>query len=608
MNNNRRTAGKFRGGPPEIGMGAAAKAKDFKKTSRAFIVYLKPYQNSLILVLALAVMSTVFSILGPKILGDMTDIVTRGIVGGGIDFEAIKHTGIFLVGLYVSSAIFGYLQGYIMAGISQKITADLRQDISAKISKLPLAFFDRHEVGDTISLVTNDVENIGQNLNQGMIQTITSAVTLAGIVIMMLTINITMTVIALLILPLSMVFIKQVVKRSQRYYGQQQGLLGKMEGHVEEMFANHVIVKTFNGEKESVARFNDINESLYDSGWKSQFMSGLMMPIMHFISNLGYVSVTLVGGYLAIQGKVTIGGIQAFLQYMNQFTQPISQTANIASVFQTTIASVERIFEFLNAPEEAREPDGLGALQDIKGQVEFKNVFFGYDSEKLVINDFNAVISPKSNVAIVGPTGAGKTTIVNLLMRFYDIDRGSITIDGMDISKMKRQDVRKMFGMVLQDTWLFNGTVAENIAFGNSDATREEIMAAAEKAHIDHFIRTLPNGYDTVIADSIDNISAGEKQLLTIARAILADAPMLILDEATSSVDTRTESLIQSAMDTLTHGRTSFVIAHRLSTIRNADLILVMKDGNIIEQGKHEELLQQNGFYASLYNSQFAKA
>jgi len=606
---NRRRFRQHSGPPGSIGAGPVPKAKDFKKNAIAFARYLKPYWGSFIAVMFLAILSTVCSVLGPRILGGMTDIIIRGITASdGIDFVAIARTGYILVALYVSSALFGYIQGYIMAGVSQKITFALRKDVAGKVARLPLRYFDRHEKGDTSSLITNDVESISQNLSQSLVQVITSLVAIAGVLVMMLTISLPMTVLAIMVIPLSMAFIRTVVKRSQRYYAAQQSALGKMDGHVEEMFSNHVIVKAYNGEKESVARFNRISDDLYESGWKAQFMSGLIMPVMHFISNLGYVAATLLGGYLALQGKVTIGGIQAFLQYMNQFTQPISQTANIANVFQATIAAAERIFEFLAEEEEKAEKDAVSAPEVVSGRVEFQDVFFGYGPEKPVIHDFSASIAPRQNVAIVGPTGAGKTTIVNLLMRFYDVDKGKILIDGVDIRKMKRRDVRRFFGMVLQDTWLFSGTIAENIAFGKPEAGREEIVEAAKKAHADHFIRTLPHGYDTVLADSVDNISAGEKQLLTIARAILADAPMLILDEATSSVDTRTESLIQAAMDELTHGRTSFVIAHRLSTIRNADLILVMKDGNIIEQGRHEELLSRGGFYASLYNSQFAKA
>ena len=586
------------------------KPKNFKKTFAVFAVYLKPYWGRMFVMLALAVLSTLCAIAGPKILGNMTDVITRGIFNGasGIDFKAIAEIGYWLIGLYAASAALNYIQGWIMSSVSQKITYALRRDISIKISKLPLRYFDSHEKGDIISRVTNDVENISQNLNQGLIQVLASAVAIVGILVMMLMISWQMTIIALLVLPLSFGFVKMIVKRSQRYYIQQQESLGKMDGHIEEMFSNHAVVKVFNGEKDSEARFNGINKDLHRSGWKSQFVSGLMFPLMYFISNLGYVAVAIAGGWLAIMGKISIGGIQAFIQYMNQFTQPISQVANITNVFQMTIASAERIFEFLDEEEEAAEIATTPTPKEIQGKVEFKNVLFGYEAEKIVINDFTAHIEPHCNVAIVGPTGAGKTTIVNLLMRFYDIKSGSIIIDGLDIGRMKRRDVRQMFGMVLQDTWLFNGTVAENIAFGNRTATREEIIRAAAEAHVDHFIRTLPQGYDTVISDSVDNISAGEKQLLTIARAILADAPMLILDEATSSVDTRTESLIQSAMEKLTHGRTSFVIAHRLSTIKNAELILVMDKGNIVEQGRHQELLAKNGYYASLYNSQFAEA
>lgn len=599
----------FHRGPPGMEGGAGEKAKNFKKTAATFISYLRPYWWAFAFVGIFAVVSTVCSVIGPKMLGMMTDIIVRGLAGhNGIDFSALAKIALFLVGVYGVSALFSYIDAWIMTNVSQKITYAFRRDISQKIGKLPLRYFDRHENGDVISRITNDVETISQNLNQSMLQVITASITVVGILVMMFTISWQMTLIAVAVLPVSFIFVGLIVSRSQRYYNKQQDSLGAINGHIEEMFTNHVVVKSFNGEGRSIARFDEINGELYDSGWKSQFLSGLMIPLMNFITNLGYVAVAVVGGRLAIGGSVSIGDIQAFIQYMNQFTQPISQTANIANVFQTTAAAAERIFDFLAEAEEKPEFDTLRTPTTIAGEVEFKNVSFSYDAGQPIIKNFTTHIAPRCDVAIVGPTGAGKTTIVNLLMRFYDIDSGTITIDGLDIEKMKRQDVRRLFGMVLQDTWLFNGTIAENIAFGRADATRAEIVRAAEEAYIDHFIRTLPQGYDTVIADSVDSISAGEKQLLTIARAILANAPMLILDEATSSVDTRTETLIQAAMEKLTHGRTSFVIAHRLSTIRNAALILVMRDGNIVEQGNHHELLAANGFYASLYNSQFAGA
>jgi ATP-binding cassette subfamily B protein len=599
--------GPFRGGPPGAPRGGKTeKAKNFKKTFKTFVKYLKPYQVSLILVLLLALAATAFTIASPRILGQMTDVIVSGLLNHNkIDFSQIAKIGIWLISLYAASALFSYLQNWIMAKISQKITYSFRQNIAAKISKLPLSYLDHNEKGDIISRVTNDVETISQNLNQSLVQVITAAATVVGILIMMLVISWQMTLIALGILPLSFIFIRLIVKRSQNYYDTQQSALGEINGHIEEMFSNHAIVKAFNGEDRSINRFNDINANLYDSGWKSQFLSGLMMPLMHFISNLGYVAVAVVGGWLALMGKVSIGGIQAFIQYMNQFTQPITQTANIASVFQSTAAAAEKIFEFLEEGEEKPENNNTIKIKNVLGHVEFNKINFSYFPGQPIIKDFTAQVKPKCSVAIVGPTGAGKTTIVNLLMRFYDIDSGEILIDGTNIEKMQRSDVRRLFGMVLQDTWLFNGTIAENIAFGKPGATREEIVKAAQEAQIDHLIRTMPNGYDTIINDSIDSISAGEKQLLTIARAILANAPMLILDEATSSVDTRTEILIQTAMEKLTHNRTSFVIAHRLSTIKNADLILVMQNGNIIEQGRHQELLDKGGFYYSLYNSQF---
>ena len=538
----------------------------------------------------------------------MTTEIVKGLMSGtGINFENVAKIGFWLIGLYLFSAIFSYIQSWTMTNVSQKITYALRRDISNKIEKLPLRYFDKHENGDIVSRVTNDVETISQNLNQGMMQMITSVVTIIGILIMMLTISWQMTLIAIAVLPISLVLVSAIIKQSQRYYTGQQAALGEMDGHIDEMFSNHAIVRTYNGEDRSIETFEEINGRLHKSGWMSQFLSGLMMPIMNVISNFGYVGVAVTGGWLAINGRVSIGDIQAFIQYMNQFTQPITQTANIANILQATTAAAERIFEFVDEAEERPEIDTVAASKTIKGEVILDNVSFGYKSKQPIIKNFSAHIKPKQNVAIVGPTGAGKTTIVNLLMRFYDIDSGSISIDGVDISKMKKQDVRKQFGMVLQDTWLFQGTIAENIAYGKPNATRKQIIEAAKAAHVDHLINTLPDGYDTIISESADSISAGEKQLITIARAVLANAPMLILDEATSSVDTRTEALIRSAMDKLSHGRTSFVIAHRLSTIRNADVILVMKKGNIVEQGTHDELIAKNGYYCDLYNSQFSQ-
>jgi len=599
----------FRGGPMGMrGGGTPQKAKNLKKTLIRILGYLRPYWWRLGFVAVFAVISTVFAIISPKVLGNMTDEIIKGLIGHtGINFATINSIGLWLIGLYVISATFSYLQSWLMTTVSQKVTFAFRRDISEKIAKLPLRYFDQHENGQIVSHVTNDVETVSQNLNQGMTQIISSVITIIGILAMMISISWQMTLIAILVLPISIFVVSAIVKRSQRYYDRQQAALGEIDGHIDEMFSNHAIVKTFNGEKRSIDKFNAINTKLYTSGWKSQFMSGLMMPIMQFIGNIGFVGVAVMGGWLAINGKITIGDIQAFIQYMNQFTQPISQTANIANVLQATAAAAERVFEFLGQDEEETETNSIAAPKNIKGEVVLKDVSFGYNPDQLIIKHFSTHIKPKQNVAIVGPTGAGKTTIVNLLMRFYNINSGSISIDGIDTSTMKRNDVRKMFGMVLQDTWLFQGTIAENIAYGKHDASRVEIIKAAKAAHADHFICTLPDGYDTIISETADSISAGEKQLLTIARAILADAPMLILDEATSSVDTRTEALIQSAMDKLSHGRTSFVIAHRLSTIRSADVILVMKDGNIVEQGTHNELLAQKGYYAELYASQFAR-
>lgn len=597
----------FRGGPIGSG-GTVQKAKNLKKTLIKILGYLRPYWMYLGFVIFCAIVSTVFAIVSPKILGTMTDELIKGLMSrNGINFGAINAIGLWLVGLYVVSALFSYVQSWLMTTVSQKVTYAFRRDISLKISSLPLGYFDRHENGEIVSHVTNDVETISQNLNQGMTQIITSIITIIGILAMMISISWQMTIIAILVLPASIFIISRIVKQSQQYFDKQQAALGEVDGHIDEMFSNHVIVKTFNGEQRSINTFNKINEKLYVSGWKSQFLSGLMMPIMQFIGNIGYVGVAIMGGWLAINGKISVGDIQAFIQYMNQFNQPIAQAANVANVLQSTAAAAERIFEFLIQDEENKEVSAIKMPNNIKGEVVLNNVSFGYAKDKPVIKNFSTHIKSKQSVAIVGPTGAGKTTIVNLLMRFYDVGSGSISIDGIDTSTMKRNDVRRLFGMVLQDTWLFQGTIAENIAYGNHKATRKQIIAAAKAAHADHFINTLPDGYDTIINENSDGISAGEKQLLTIARAILADAPMLILDEATSSVDTRTELLIQSAMDKLSHGRTSFVIAHRLSTIKNADLILVMREGNIVEQGTHDELLNQHGYYAELYDSQFTQ-
>jgi len=599
--------GPMRGGPMSMG-GTVQKPKHFKKTMKRILGYMRPYWGVLVFILICAVISTVFAIVSPKVLGSMTDEIIKGLMGRqGINFNNISKIGAWLIGLYLASATFSYIQNWLMTNISQKVTYALRRDISEKVAKLPLRYFDRHENGDIVSRVTNDVETISQNLNQSMTQLVTSIIMIVGILVMMLTISWQMTIIAVLVLPVSMGLVGLIIKQSQKYYDRQQAALGEMDGHIDEMFSNHAIVKAFNGEDRSIKKFNHINNKLYKSGWISQFLSGLMMPIMHVISNLGYVGVAVVGGWLAINGKISIGDIQAFVQYMSQFTQPISQTANIVNILQATASAAERVFDFLAEPEENIEENTVAAPKTIRGEVELKNVNFGYDDDKLIIKNFSVHIKPKQSVAIVGPTGAGKTTIVNLLMRFYEINSGLIAIDGIDTKTMNRHDVRRMFGMVLQDTWLFQGTIAENISYGKPGATRAEIIDAAKAARADHFIDTLPKGYDTIISETSDGISSGEKQLLTIARAILADAPMLILDEATSSVDTRTEALIQSAMDKLSHGRTSFVIAHRLSTIRNADVILVMRDGNIVEHGNHKELLKQNGQYAELYNSQFSE-
>jgi ATP-binding cassette subfamily B protein len=523
----------------------------------------------------------------------------------GIDFGAIRSKIELLILLYLFSAVFSYLQAWIMAGVSQRVTFDLRDDISDKIDRLPLSYFDARTHGEVLSRVTNDVETISQTLNQSLMQIVTSVTMLVGILIMMISISWQLTLVAILIVPLSLVLLRLITKRSQPYFIQQQVSLGQLNGHVEEMFSGHTVIKAFGAERKSVETFKAINDKLHGSAWRSQFLSGMMFPIMMFVGNLGYVGVAVLGGWLAIQGRLRIGDIQAFLQYLQQFNQPIAQTASIANVMQSTAAAAERVFEFLDEADETPDPAHPIELTKVEGAVDFDHVVFGYLPDQTIIKDFSTDVAPGQRVAIVGPTGAGKTTIVNLLMRFYDPAEGAIRIDGHSTEEMTRASVRKQFGMVLQDSWLFNGTIAENIAYGREGATEEEVHAAAKAAHADHFIRALPGGYDMELSEDADNISAGEKQLLTIARAMLADAPMLIFDEATSSVDTRTEALIQKAMVSMMQGRTSFVIAHRLSTIRNADLILVMKDGNVIEQGTHDELMAQNGFYADLYMSQF---
>ena len=594
------------------------KPKDLKKTLRQLGALLKPYWVKITVVMFFAIASTAFAIASPKILGNATNIIVEDFVAmiktpptapvqPVFHFDAIRDIIVFLLVLYIISAIFNYIQGWVMTDVTQKITYDLRKDISEKINRLPLKYFDKRTHGEILSRVTNDVETVSQTLNQSLTQIVTSVVMIIGILIMMLSISWLLTLVALIILPISLSLIKFITKRSQIYFVRQQELLGDVNGHIEEMYAGHQVMRVFNGEKSSVKKFDAINQKLYESAWNAQFLSGLMHPLMTFVGNLGYVGVSVVGGWLAINGNLKVGDIQAFIQYVQQFNQPIAQTANIASVMQSTAASAERVFEFLEEPEQSANPKSPILIESPKGQVEFKDVVFGYDDKAPVIKGLSAKIKPGSRVAIVGPTGAGKTTLVNLLMRFYDVDSGEIIIDGVNIKDMKREDVRKLFGMVLQDTWMFNGTIHDNLAYAAPDATDEEIIATAKEAQVDHFVRSLPGGYEMELNEEASNVSAGEKQLLTIARAMLAKTPMLILDEATSSVDTRTEVLIQKAMDNLMEDKTSFVIAHRLSTIRNADLILVMNDGNVIEQGTHEELMKQDGFYANLYNSQFEK-
>lgn len=597
-----------RGGP--MAMMAGEKARDFKGTMKRLINYLGKYRIAILFTLLMAAAATAFSIVGPKILGSATTTLYEGVMArisgtGNIDFTAIRNILLRVLALYLISAMFRLMQGWIMSGISIDITYRLRKDIASKINKLPLKYFDRVTQGEVLSRVTNDVDTISQTLNQSLSQIVTSTTAVIGILIMMLSIDFTMTLIALLTIPLSLVMIRIIVKHSQKYFKQQQEYLGHVNGHVEEMYGGHVVIKAFNGEDKSVETFNKLNDTLYNSAWKSQFLSHLMMPIMRLISNMGYVAVSILGGYRVILGQISLGDIQAFISYVRQFNDPMMQIANISNVLQQTAAAAERVFEFLSEEEEIPETENAISLEHVRGEVTFENVRFGYDPEKIIIKDFSATVKPGQKIAIVGPTGAGKTTMVKLLMRFYDVNDGAILVDGHNIKDFTRQDLRSKFAMVLQDTWLYNDTIRENIRYGREDASNEEVMQAAEMAHVDHFIRTLPGGCDMVLNEEGTNISSGQKQLLTIARAILADPQILILDEATSSVDTRTEVLIQKAMDTLMKGRTSFIIAHRLSTIRNADMILVMRDGDIVEKGNHEELLEQSGFYAELYYSQF---
>ena len=650
-------------GGPMGGMGTGEKAKDFKGTVKKLIKYLSDFRWQMLMVLVFAIGSTTFAIASPKILGGATNQIVddyanmkayeaitsklpkgvslpAGTTGADVlnrlpnkseiekqipssqlesikkldlsrrpefHFDAIWRIIILLVGMYVLSVIFRYIQTWIMTQVTQTVTFRMRQQLSEKINRLPLSYFDKQTYGEVLSRITNDVDTISQTLNQSLSQIVTSTITVLGILVMMFSISWQMSLVALLVLPLAGGVITLIAKSSQKQFLRQQTQLGELNGHIEEMYGGHQVMRVFNGQKKSIAKFSKINNRLQESAWKAQFFSGLIHPIINFISNIGYVAMTILGGWLAINGRLKIGDIQAFIQYVDQFNQPLVQVANIANILQSTAAAAERVFEFLDEPEEAVESNNLVKLSGVKGEVEFDNVVFGYKPDQTIIKSLSAHIKPGQRVAIVGPTGAGKTTLVNLLMRFYEINSGSIKIDGVNIRKMKRSDVRQMFGMVLQDTWLFNGTIRQNLMYGNPKAAEEEMIKTAKEAHVDHFVRSLPGGYDMVLGEEAANISQGEKQLLTIARAMLEKAPMLILDEATSSVDTRTEVLIQKAMDKLMQGKTSFVIAHRLSTIRDADLILVVKDGNIIEQGNHETLLKQNGFYAELYNSQFAE-
>ena len=589
---------------------AGEKAKDFKGTIKKLIRYMSAFKFHMLFVAIFAICGTIFNIAGPKILGKATTEIFNGLVskvsgGAGIDFGKVGQILLLTLGLYVISALCTFIQGIIMTGVSQKTTYRLRKEISEKINRMPMNYFDTKPVGEVLSRVTNDVDTLGQSLNQSATQMITSVTTLIGVLIMMLSISPLMTLIAILILPVSLILISFVMSHSQKYFRGQQEYLGNVNGQVEEIYSGHNIIKAFNKEEDVIKTFNETNGKLYDSAWKSQFFSGMMMPVMQFIGNLGYVGVAILGGFLAIRNVIEVGDIQSFIQYVRNFTQPIQQVAQVTNMLQLTAAASERVFEFLEEDEEVQTVEDPVPTEGLKGRVEFDHVHFGYNPDKIIINDFSAKVEEGQKIAIVGPTGAGKTTMIKLLMRFYDVNSGAIKIDGHDIRDFNRNDLRKMFGMVLQDTWLFHGTIMENLRYGRLDATDEEVIQAAKAAHVHRFVQTLPGGYNMELNEEASNVSQGQKQLLTIARAILADPKILILDEATSSVDTRTEVLIQKAMDSLMKGRTSFIIAHRLSTIRDADLILVMKDGDIVEQGTHEDLLARNGFYADLYNSQF---
>lgn len=608
---------KISGGPGFFGGGQrnmnidGAKATDFKGTMKKLLTYLKPYRLSFIMVFIFSIASASFVIYGPKLLGNVTTKIFEGVMGQisgtsqGIDFSFISRIMIILIVLYALSSLFSYIQGYIMSGVAMKVTYNMRKNISEKINKLPLKCFDKTNHGEVLSRVTNDVDTVSQTLNQSLSQIITSITVVIGVLIMMLSISGLMTLVAIFIIPISLVFVMFVIKRSQKYFKQQQDYLGNVNGHIEEVYSGHIVVKAFNGEEKSAEKFDEFNNKLYSSAWKSQFLSGLMRPVMDIISNIGYVAVCVLGGFLAAKRAIEVGEIQAFIQYVRSFTQPITQLANIMNILQQTAAASERVFEFLDEEEEAVETDKPLEISKISGRVEFNNVRFGYNKDTTVINDFSASIQPGQRVAIVGPTGAGKTTMVKLLMRYYDVSSGNIYIDGIDIRDLKRKNLRDQFGMVLQDTWLYNDTIMENIRYGRLDATDEEVIEAARAAHVDSFIHNIPGGYEMVLNEEASNVSQGQKQLITIARAILSNPSILIFDEATSSVDTHTEVQIQKAMNRLMKDRTSFIIAHRLSTIRDADLILVMNQGDIIEQGSHNELLAREGFYANLYNSQF---